>query len=344
MPTHPSKSLITRFGGIGDIVLLTPTLKALTERDGIAPDLITGAGWVYPTLKSCPYVSDIYLLDKRGLPRIINSSSRKLKNDLADKTYKAIYNLHQEPRTSRHFDFLELTPLLDYHGNSIEHESSRRLREAGLAAESRYEDLLPQIFTTQNDINKLLAKDPVYSGPFILVQPGNKKTMVRGDSSRTSNAKFWSNQKWQQVITALASEFPEAAILVIGSSSESDYINEILGPIQSSQIRNYSNELDLIELKAACTLAAGMVTVDTGPAHIAAALGCPMIELFGPCNSITHSPLNLGQRIEMISRFESPEHEIRLSPAIGLITPEEVIENFQSTFDFNRTPPTSRIS
>jgi heptosyltransferase-2/heptosyltransferase-3 len=338
------KSLITRFGGIGDIVLLTPTLKALTERDGVAPDLVAGAGWVFPTLKNCPYVSDIYLLGKRGLPRFFNASSRKLKKDLKNKIYKNIYNLHEEPRTARHFDFLDLSPLASYQGNSIEHESSRRLRETGLAAESHFEDLLPQIFTTQADIDNLLNKDPVYKGSFILVQPGNKKTMVRGDSARTSNAKFWSNDKWQKVISTLAASHPDTTVLVIGSPSESDYIDEIIGPIKSSRIRNYSSELNLIELKAACTLAAGMVTVDTGPAHTAAALGCPMIELFGPCNSITHAPLNLGQKIEMLSRFESAHHEKILSPAIGLITPEEVIENFESTFDFYRSTPTSRIS
>lgn len=340
----PQKSLITRFGGIGDIVLLTPALKAITERDGVAPDLITGAGWVYPTLKDCPYISDIYLLGKRGLPRLLNYSSRKLKKSLTGKNYQNIYNLHQEARTARHFDFLELSPLLEYAGNSIEHESSRRLREAGLAAESNYQELAPQIFTTQGEIDQLQKKDPVYSADFILVQPGNKKTMGRGDTCRISNAKFWSNEKWREVISVLASTFPEAVVLTIGSPSESDYIDEIINPIKSHQIRNYANELNLTELKAASTLAAGMITVDTGPAHIAAALGCPMIELFGPCNSITHAPLNLGQTIEMISRFESPEHEKALSPAIGLIKPAEVIEKFSSTFDFHRTAPTSRIS
>jgi heptosyltransferase-2/heptosyltransferase-3 len=338
------KSLITRFGGIGDIVLLTPTLKALTERDGVAPDLVAGAGWVFPTLKNCPYVSDIYLLGKRGLPRFFNASSRKLKKDLKNKIYKNIYNLHEEPRTARHFDFLDLSPLASYQGNSIEHESSRRLRETGLRAESLLEKALPQIFTTQSDIDSLLNKDPVYKEGFILVQPGNKKTMGRGDSTRSSNTKFWSNEKWREVISSLVSAHPNTAILVIGSPSESDYIDEIISPIKSSRIRNYSSDLNLLELKAACTLAAGMITVDTGPAHIAAALGCPMIELFGPCTPESHAPLNLGQKIEMLVKFNNESEKANYLSSIGLITPAEVIEKFESAFDFHRTAPLSRIS
>lgn len=338
-----NRSLITRFGGIGDIVLLTPALKALTERDGNPPDLVTGAGWVYPTLKLCPYVNDIFVLSKRGLPYLVNRSSWHLKKALKHRNYNNSYNLHPEPRTQRHFNYLTLSPLTEFAGSGVEHEASRRLRELGFAQQTPYQTLTPELYTSTPDIERLQAKDPVYSAPFILIQPGNKKTMTGGDSSRSSNTKHWSNDQWQHVIRSASQSYPEATILVIGSPSESTYIDTIIAPIKSKQIRNYTKELNLLELKAASCLAAGMITVDTGPAHIAAAFGCPMIELFGPCITESHAPLNLGQPMNMLVKFENEEEKARHHSSIGLITADEVIEKFHSTFDFNRSLPESRI-
>ncbi|MFC4991201.1 glycosyltransferase family 9 protein [Rubritalea tangerina] len=335
-----TRSLITRFGGIGDIVLLTPALKALTERDGSPPDLIAGANWTYPVLKDCPYINDIYILNKRGIPPFLNASSRSLKHDLSPKKYRDIYNLHPEPKTQRHLKFLPLSSIAPHH-HAMEHESNRRLREIGCPTHTP--PAAPHIYTTQSEIDTLINKAPKLNGDFILVQPGNKKTMTSGDVGRSSNTKFWSHDKWQAVIQSLAKNYPNTQILVIGSPTESDYVDEIISPLNFPNLHNYTRDLNLIELKAASTLAAGLITVDTGPAHIAAAMGCPLIELFGPCIPDSHAPLNLGQTIEMLVKFENESEKQRHHSSIGLITPEEVIEKFTQTFDFHRTPPSSRI-
>jgi heptosyltransferase-2 len=39
------------------------------------------------------------------------------------------------------------------------------------------------------------------------------------------------------------------------------------------------------------------VTNDTGPAHIAAALGCPTLVIFGPTDPATTRPFNAASRI-----------------------------------------------
>jgi heptosyltransferase-2/heptosyltransferase-3 len=42
-----------------------------------------------------------------------------------------------------------------------------------------------------------------------------------------------------------------------------------------------ARELPLRRLLALCEIARGMVSVDTGPAHVAAAMGCPLVVLYG---------------------------------------------------------------
>ncbi|WP_018969610.1 glycosyltransferase family 9 protein [Rubritalea marina] len=336
---HPS--LITRFGGIGDIVLLTPTLKALHERDGVAPDLITGAKWTIPTLKGCPHIGNIHILQKRGLPHFINPSSIQLKRSLKSQTFHTVYNLHPEQRTARHLGFLNLSPLHDISHDGIEHEASRRLRETGLVAQSCAEDLEPWLFSSQDAIDALVAKLPMLQRPFVLVQPGNKKTMKRGSQHSASNTKCWPNTRWQSVIKALLENYLDLEVVLTGSPSEFEYLNEITKGIESDRLHNLSNDLNIIELKAASCLAAGMITVDTGPAHIAAALGCPMIELFGPVSQISHAPLTLGQPTAFISKFH-PDEGINF-PQIGLISASDVIGKFDSVFDFSRELPYSRL-
>lgn len=100
----------------------------------------------------------------------------------------------------------------------------------------------------------------------------------------TRQAKLWSTHYWQQVI-----QWCEAQGLTLGlvgcslkqqqnlynSGETEEYL------LQTTNLIDLRGDTSLIELAGALLEAKVCITVDTGPLHIAAAVGCPTIAIFG---------------------------------------------------------------
>jgi len=57
-----------------------------------------------------------------------------------------------------------------------------------------------------------------------------------------------------------------------------------------------------------------LVTGDTGPMHLAAAVGTPLVALFGPSNPVRYGPLSGAHRILRVDLWCSPCGQVRLPP------------------------------
>jgi ADP-heptose:LPS heptosyltransferase len=114
----------------------------------------------------------------------------------------------------------------------------------------------------------------------LLVQPGNRRTM-RGRKLRLSAAddKAWPIERWAALLHGLHECMPQAVIVLCGAPRESLLLRWIAQAAQLAAVT--AAELPLPRLLALCAHAHSMVSVDTGPAHAAAALSLPLVVLFG---------------------------------------------------------------
>ncbi|HEV2829847.1 MAG TPA: lipopolysaccharide heptosyltransferase II [Pyrinomonadaceae bacterium] len=108
--------------------------------------------------------------------------------------------------------------------------------------------------------------------------------------SVNSRAKRWPTERYAALADRLIDELGVEALL-IGSAQETEVSLEV-----SRQMRNKATVLtgqtDLAELVGILSLVDLLVTNDTGPAHIAAALGRPTLVIFGPTNPLTTRPFS----------------------------------------------------
>jgi len=74
-------------------------------------------------------------------------------------------------------------------------------------------------------------------------------------------------------------------VLINGSPAELELCREIRSLAESEPVVLAEHEHSLSGLKALCARARLMVTNDTGPRHIAAAFGTPLVSLFGPTDA-----------------------------------------------------------
>jgi heptosyltransferase-2/heptosyltransferase-3 len=124
----------------------------------------------------------------------------------------------------------------------------------------------------------------------ILVQVGNKRTMRRGLQQRRSNSKYWPEENWAAVLRGLRELHPEHEILMLGVAQESALNDRILRLADVPRAHNVVHELSISKLIGLSEVATGLVSVDTGPAHLAAAVGCTVVTLFGTTEPFMYAP------------------------------------------------------
>lgn len=108
-------------------------------------------------------------------------------------------------------------------------------------------------------------------GDFILLNPGANRADKR-----------WPAERFARVADTLASSHHGLSIVVNGSANEREVIDEVLAAAKTPLIDLSKRGGTLGSLKAVIARAKLVLTNDTGPRHIAAALGTPVMTLFGP--------------------------------------------------------------
>jgi hypothetical protein len=130
------------------------------------------------------------------------------------------------------------------------------------------------------DCDAWLERAGLSGRALVLVQPGNRRTM-RGSRLKISaqDDKAWPIERWAALLHQVHQQLPQAAIVLCGAPRESLLLAWIAQATQLSAVR--AAQLPLPRLLALCARAHSMISVDTGPAHAAAALSLPLVVLFG---------------------------------------------------------------
>lgn len=132
------------------------------------------------------------------------------------------------------------------------------------------EPLAPRLEVTAEELAAVRAKFGIPAGPdWIALNPG----------AEYGPAKRWPAERFVAVARQIGAEFPSARWLVLGGRNDQTAATEIAGAIPGSQ--NLAGRTSLRELMAVLAATRAVVTNDTGPMHLAAALGTPVVVPFG---------------------------------------------------------------
>jgi lipopolysaccharide heptosyltransferase II len=99
--------------------------------------------------------------------------------------------------------------------------------------------------------------------------------------------------KARSILNALTAAFADINFILIGAPRESAYIDEVItGLNNSSRLQNFAGKTDLVGLAGLMASSKAVLTTDSGPAHMANAVGAPTIALFGAGNENNTAPYN----------------------------------------------------
>ncbi|MGQ0763085.1 MAG: lipopolysaccharide heptosyltransferase II [Acidobacteriota bacterium] len=131
---------------------------------------------------------------------------------------------------------------------------------------------------------RLLRGRKAESKPLVLLCPG----------SVNSRAKRWPAERY----ATLADQFADmgATVALIGAPSELD-VSQSVAMMTRRPPLVLTGQTSVSEVIALISIADVLITNDTGPAHIGAAVGTPTLVIFGPTNPLTTRPFGPASEI-----------------------------------------------
>ncbi len=123
--------------------------------------------------------------------------------------------------------------------------------------------------------------------------PGPGVVCINVNAGATSLDRRWRPRRFVELAEQLVREEPSRRIFFIGSAEERRYVDETLSNAgaEASAFYNCSGDLSVGELIALLERSSFLVTNDSGPMHIAAAVGTPVVAIFGPESPVFYGPV-----------------------------------------------------
>ena len=351
--SRPLQPIVIRFGRLGDMVILTALLHLLHHRFG-SPCVVMAAGpWNAGLYRGQPDVARLYSL-ARHFPMPLDPTWWRALWALRRSDPSPIYVGEYQPRQLRRIRRLLTLSGVDprrcvfitQDPRDEEEPWVERLLRFGQrtpAALSAAEYPLPVmqckpaprlrvLDSERAELDAWLQAQGWAGRALVLIQPGNFRTMSkrRDEWRQRGDDKAWPLANWVTLVQKIHAAMPEAVIVLCGAPQEGPMLEEIQRAATLAQL--VVAELPLRRLLALCACAHSMISIDTGPAHAAAAMGLPLVVMYGaeaPRRWLPRSPTG------------SPVVAVGGSPRatrVDQIAVDEVFNSWQSMLTSLRSP------
>lgn len=286
--------LIIKFGALGDVILISPALKAIREK---FPDAYISL-FVKDEFKSivqrCPYIDNIIVLKNKGLAHII----------------KQVF----------YFKKRDIDISIDFQNNNLSHLISFIV---GIKQRYGYKNkkmgflLNKSTLFTKPDcdpvthqfrmLKELNIEQPADKKISLWIADGDKESIdeflkenwfnkdqlligINPFASHRWDTKCWAAENYAKVADLLSSKF-HARIVFMGTSTDRIRIQQVIS-LTSCKPINAAGKTTIMELAALIEKCSLLISVDSAPLHISAAVNTPFVALFGPTDPARHLPFS----------------------------------------------------
>ncbi|MDD5712982.1 MAG: glycosyltransferase family 9 protein [Smithellaceae bacterium] len=300
--------LIVKLSAIGDVIHTLPSLSALRKRfpqahitwvvEQAAADLVVGH----------PYLDSVIVSTRKGWAGKLRGGNigavvaemRELTGALRSRPYDLVIDFHglfksavlaglcRGKRKLGYRSLQELSGL--FYTERIPEDMEKHAVDRYLdfarylgADVSKPEFLIPVAFENERRTEALLKEAGIASGErFIAVSP-----------VALWKTKLWSDEKFAALCDMMISRLGVKVVLTGGAAAPLMRI----GNLMKENAVNLGGKTTLKDLAALYRRAALVVTTDSGPMHLAAATGTPVIALFGPTDPRRTGPYGAGHTV-----------------------------------------------
>lgn len=318
----PQRILCFRLERIGDLLM---TLPALAELRALAPDaaidLVVGS-WNQQIARAIPGLSSVEVIDAAWLargPEGVTPLALALRAARwRPRKYDLAINFEPDIRTNiaaaaagarRTAGFRSggggplLDLALDYDTRVHTADNALTLVRAALGAATtgRAEARLHVPDDARRQAERLLA--PLAAGPRIGIHVSGGREI-----------KQWPVERFREVAEHLVRD-RAAGIVLTGTAGDRALVDAVRTALPPGRVVDVANGVDLLTVAAVIQQLDLFLTGDTGPMHLAHAVGTPIVAVFGPSDPRRYAPRGVRDVVVRIDLPCSPCNRIRLPPA-----------------------------
>lgn len=311
--TLPERILFVRLGAIGDVVNALTVAAAVKE---FRP--ATQVGWLVhplaaPLVQNNPVVDRVHLLPKTGWWR----AWKALRPEVRGAGYGLVVDLQRMLKSAFLARSVGAPRLLGYDRARAKEGAGWLYRER-IPGGPRHAHMVAQYaqfsayLTGSDAVRHALPNLPpdaiAWAAPWGSVAP--PPIVVHVGASKPENR--WSPTSYAELVGGLLAETDRPVILTGGPGDCEDARPTC--EVHGGHVRFHDlvGQTDLLQLLALLRHARLWIGCDTGPMHLAAASGVPVLALFGPADPRRTGPWGAGHRV---LRASLPEAEGPLPPA-----------------------------
>lgn len=315
---HPSTvraAAIIKFCCLGDVLMSTPTVAALRAAYPAARlDFFVGT-WAKPAIEGNPHLDNIVDCGEVSARRIGLASYWELVRRLRQGCYDVCFVLERSA-------FVTLLPLLagvryriglDSKGrgfpltsrvacDQVRHEVEQYLAVARAIGATLKQPRL-EFYVSPSEVARATAflteigqrevranaefetadDAAMHRRPLVAIHPGGG-----ANPGMALLAKRWSPARFAAIADRLAEEYG-ARVLVVGAASDIPVAREMRAEMRSMAI-DLAGRFGIRELGAILARCDLFVGNDSGPTHLAVAVGTPVVAIFGPTDERVYGP------------------------------------------------------
>ncbi|MDQ2712049.1 MAG: lipopolysaccharide heptosyltransferase II [Acidobacteriota bacterium] len=316
---HPGKILVRATNWVGDAVMSVPALQALRDAYPSAQIAILARPWVAGLYGREPFCDELipYEASKgwQGLAK-----KWRLANELRNRKFDLAI-LFPNAFEAAALVWLAQIPVRigysrDARGPFLTHAISvPRTGQTPPHQRFYYLELLKRAAVIESYEGSNAIR---LSGACAAAEQGRKRLRLSFGTSAVlgvspgaayGGAKRWLPERFAEAAIHIARE-RDAAVAVFGSAEELAICQRVRAQIDSAGVKSHNfaantSVAEFIELAAACDL---FLTNDSGPMHIASALGVPVVAVFGATDDVETGPTGDSSRVV--------RHPVECSPCL----------------------------
>lgn len=355
--------LVIRPDHLGDILFLTPALRQLRRALPTATITTLVGGWAEPLLEMNPDVNHVETVpfpwfDRRPKAnaiapyKLLYETAAKLRGrfDVAliarfDHEWGAWLARAAEIPTIIGYDIAGVAPFLTH---SVPYTPNRHEVRQNLTLVDKLtsvvngtplaSDPLPSMTDHPlryeiTGVHRMKARQLLngsglqkVDGPLVAIHPGSGAAV-----------KQWQVEKWGELLQALRAEYG-CQFVVTGSAAEILLASKVVRATGDDvPIVSVADETTLPELAALFEQCAAVIGPDSGPLHVAVAMGRPTVHLYGPVSPQMFGPWGDPARHRVVTqslacqycnRLDWQKEELKEHPCTSGISVRQVLDTF----------------
>ena len=281
--------LLIKPGAIGDLLQLTPTIRGLHARFPEARiDILVGNTASIDLFRHHPLINDVLVFDRHGKHRSF-SALLSLWHQIRSGSYDLVINF-QRSNLRAWFLITAALPcrILVYHKTRTQtihavRDHLKTVEPLGISPDG-------------DELDLYLAEEHRSYATALFESHGLvKRSVVALNPGASHPVNRWSTRSFASLADKISTKL-NVSVIIVGGEGDTPLAHDI-DRQSSTHPLILTGKTTLLQLGAILEKSTLLVSGDTGPMHMATAVGTPVIALFGAADPARTGPVGAGNRV-----------------------------------------------